>query len=230
VSNHQASDRVDSGEHDLNLLAAFAEDRLDAAERRRVIEHVSVCGDCRRTLAALARDAAQAQAHAPVRIVVVRPQVWLPLAAAVLVAAALAVWMSTSKSTSAPERTPVASDTHEPTRQAPTPPAPTEVPRSDAVPRRPERTQPPPQVEGLIARRGAERTVAGKTFRLVAGEWIDSAYDRLAGLPVVDVSTAADRSALLDRLPALKPYLDLGNRVTVVHDGTVYRVDTPPPQ
>ena len=41
-------------------------------------------------------------------------------------------------------------------------------------------------------------------------------------LPEVQVA-AKDREALLSRLPALREYARLGERVTVVHDGTVYR-------
>jgi hypothetical protein len=41
------------------------------------------------------------------------------------------------------------------------------------------------------------------------------------------VKTTPDRDALIAKTPALKPYLDLGPRVTVVHQGTVYRFDLP---
>ena len=58
---------------------------------------------------------------------------------------------------------------------------------------------------------------------MIAGEWVDVDYDRLTGLPEVEVTTDSDRHALLARLPALEPYAALGSRVTVVHAGTVYR-------
>jgi hypothetical protein len=58
---------------------------------------------------------------------------------------------------------------------------------------------------------------------MVAGEWIDADYDRLTGLPEVEVTADSDRRALLARIPALVPYAALGSRVTVVHAGTVYR-------
>jgi Ca-activated chloride channel family protein len=70
--------------------------------------------------------------------------------------------------------------------------------------------------------------VAGKTFRLVFGEWIDADFDGSALLPEVSVSTPEERSALLARIPALVPYAALGERVLVVHDGTVYRFQLDP--
>ena len=63
----------------------------------------------------------------------------------------------------------------------------------------------------------------GKTFRLVAGEWIDSAYDPPALLPVRDLVGPDARTDVLARIPALAPYAALGANVTVVHEGVVYR-------
>ena len=57
------------------------------------------------------------------------------------------------------------------------------------------------------------------------GVWVDTAYDPLQLLPVTDITTREARAALLVRTPALKPYADLGPRVTIVLDGTVYRFD-----
>ena len=71
--------------------------------------------------------------------------------------------------------------------------------------------------------RGAERRVGDKRFRLVAGEWIDAAYDPMDARPVVAVTTPAERAVLLERLPALRPFADLGERVIVVHGGSVYK-------
>jgi hypothetical protein len=42
-------------EHDLDALAAFAEQRLDESARAGVIEHLATCGQCRATLAAISR-------------------------------------------------------------------------------------------------------------------------------------------------------------------------------
>jgi hypothetical protein len=60
-------------------------------------------------------------------------------------------------------------------------------------------------------------------FRLAGGEWIDAAYDPDALLREVEVSAGTDRAGVLKRIPALEPYAALGRRVTVVHEGTVYR-------
>jgi hypothetical protein len=58
---------------------------------------------------------------------------------------------------------------------------------------------------------------------MVAGEWIDSAYDPEALLPSVDVASADARRDLLARIPALAPYAAIADRVIVVHEGIVYR-------
>jgi hypothetical protein len=88
-------------------------------------------------------------------------------------------------------------------------------------------TPKPPADPGTTRRSGSEREVAGRRFRLEAGTWIDTGYDQFALLPVVDVRTAEERDALVAKVPALKPFLELGPRVTVVHAGTVYRFDLP---
>lgn len=73
--------------------------------------------------------------------------------------------------------------------------------------------------------RSGLRETAGKTFRFVAGEWVDQAYDRRARLPEVRVTAAAEREAVVQREPALAPFSALGRRVLVVVDGTVYVFD-----
>ena len=221
MSNDRPSDRVHTNDSppDLNLLAAFAENRLAAGERARVIEHVSRCVNCRETVAALVREGSTAGAGS--RSIMRRPAAWLALAAAVLLAIGLtarfrplrveppqSAAISAPRSISAPATTDVPTST--PAATSPPPPA-------------------APTSEGLLARRSGQRIVGGKTFHLVAGEWIDSGYDRLADLPVVQVATPAERAALLARLPALKPYAALGNRVVVVVDAVVYRFDVPLP-
>lgn len=65
--------------------------------------------------------------------------------------------------------------------------------------------------------------VNGKMFRLVAGEWIDSAYDPVALLPVQDIAGPDARTSLLERMPSLAQYAALGPRVIVVFEGVVYR-------
>ena len=77
---------------------------------------------------------------------------------------------------------------------------------------------------GPLARRGGlTRNVAGKTFYLVAGEWVDAAYDPAAALPAKDVAGTAGRAAVLEKSPGLRRYAALGDGVTVVFEGTVYR-------
>jgi hypothetical protein len=78
-----------------------------------------------------------------------------------------------------------------------------------------------------VTRGNAEREVAGQRFRLEAGTWVDVSYDPFKLLPAVDVRSTAERDALLTRVPALRPFLSLGPKVTVVHAGTVYRFDLP---
>jgi len=83
--------------------------------------------------------------------------------------------------------------------------------------------RPDPLGPEILATRGAGRRVAGKTFRLAAGEWTDASFDAAAELPITDVNGPDERAALLSRLPALAPYAALGARVVVVFEGTVYR-------
>jgi len=146
----------------------------------------------------------------------------LATAAVLLVAVGVAVRLRTTPAPLAPVP---------PTIAAP----PTDRP-SPAAASEPSRPRPANTAAGqagnaadLQTLRGNERKVGAKTFRLVAGEWMDAAYDSLAGLDVVEVKTADDRVQLLRRMPALAPYSALGNRVTVVFDGVVYRFDTPAP-
>jgi hypothetical protein len=94
----------------------------------------------------------------------------------------------------------------------------------------PTPTNPPvpaPTVDPGTTRRSGEREIASRRFRLEAGTWIDMAYDPFKLLPVVDVRTTAERDALVARVRGLQPFLALGARFTVVHDGTVYRFDLP---
>ena len=174
--------------HDLNLLAASLEDRLDDQERAGLTLHLAGCAECRQTLALLARAGAEE------RLSLIRGRfgrlprhVWLPLAASLFIAVSLAGWLYRPLPREGLERT-----TH-------------------------------PLDERLLLKRGGERQAAGKTFRLVAGEWIDAAFDPGQALPTVVVSGADERSALLSRLPDLAPYAALGERVVVVFEGTVYR-------
>lgn len=207
--------------HDPNDLAAFAEGRLEAGARARMIAHVAECRDCRQTLAELLRAGSAAQAG---RSVLARPRVWMPVAASVAILATGVLLVTHSRTPSRVEQPPA------PARVAPgDPPAPSAQPPAGAVapptPSNPAagNAAPPSDAGDLLRRRGGERHVAGKTFRLVAGEWIDTAYDPLALLPAVDIRSASQRREVLERIPALQPFASLGTRVTVVLDGTVYR-------
>jgi hypothetical protein len=229
---------VNDPPHDLNLLAAFAEDRLDPDERRRVTEHLAACLECRGTLAALAHGVPTTSATVGRRggSLLRRPQVWRPVAASVVVATGVAVRLLTVRPTTPPDATGSGAVPSTATAPAnPNPPAASTAP-APAVPRAPSTgvQGPAPSVatstDDLRARRGAERTIAGKTFHLVAGEWIDAGYDRVGDLPVVEVRTPEERTALLRRLPRLAPYAALGTRVTVVFDDVVYRFDAPSPE
>jgi hypothetical protein len=194
-------------EHDLNRLAAFVEQRLDGGEREAVVQHLVTCGECREIVAGLAREGvgvSRPEARAGLRTIV-----WLPIAASLVIAIG-AGWMVMSRQT--------------PGGVSPLPEAPKEAPQVQAPP--PD-VIPPPQRPPDVKRSPTDREISGRRFRLEAGTWIDTGFDPFALLPAVDVRTAADRDALLARLPALKPFLELGPKVTVVHNGTVYRFDLP---
>lgn len=79
--------------------------------------------------------------------------------------------------------------------------------------------------EEPLMKRGAARAVAGKTFRMTGGEWLDTSFDVSTALPTVIVRGRDERSAALQRIPDLVPYAELGDRVTVVWNGTVYRFE-----
>jgi hypothetical protein len=83
----------------------------------------------------------------------------------------------------------------------------------------------PAEGDGADVRRGAERIVDGKTFRLEDGIWVDRASDDAGDLPTMVVQGAEQRAELLARLPQLEKYSDLGSRVIVVSEGTVYRFE-----
>jgi hypothetical protein len=180
--------------------------------------HLADCRDCRETLAlSSAASTAGAPSERPAAF---RVPTWLAAAAAL----ALAGWFGYRTFTvERVERLPAPDSP----RQAPLPaaspaapdaPAPLVPPPSTSAP------QVPPAVEEepLATKRGSERRIGSKTFRFVAGEWVDSAFDPTAGLPVVEARTAGERRALVGRVPALAPFARMGGRVTVVVDGTVY--------
>ena len=201
-----------SDQHDLNSLAAFLEGRLDPLERREIERRLADCVDCRETLAVWSRGASSPANARPASL-----SRWLAAAAALAVAGWLGYRVASEGRRAIPPASP--------------PPAAPAARATAAVPRDEPPATAAPSVEPaavtpepLQAKRGtADRRVGNKTFRLVAGEWIDAAYDPIAGLPETTIRTDAARAELLAKIPALAAYARLGRRVTVVQQGTVYR-------
>ena len=210
----------DDHEHDLNALAAHLEGRLEGEERQRTIDHLSRCLQCRETAALLSRSQpALAEKSGDPSVDrgmarTARPW-WLGLAAAAVVGTAVAVRVLSPSSSPHREPASVATAADSPksppveAARTPSPSAPVSRPVLD---------------EGLLARRGGVKRVAGKAFRPVGGEWVDMSYEPTAGLPEVDIGGPDERRRILSRVPALAPYFALGDRVVVVFEGTVYRL------
>ena len=79
-------------------------------------------------------------------------------------------------------------------------------------------------------RTDAVRRVEGKTFYLIDGVWTDSEFKAEARLPETVVVFGSDEYfALLKQLSKLGSYFSLGERVVVVLEGRVYRVNAPAP-
>ncbi len=73
------------------------------------------------------------------------------------------------------------------------------------------------------------RSVAGKTFYLRDGVWIDAEFKVESKLPEAAlVFGTDDYFALLRREPRLSEFFALGERVVVVFKDRVYRVGTTP--
>jgi hypothetical protein len=180
--------------HDLNLLAGFAEGRLDEQERARALAHLAQCRVCRAPLAEHGRVAATPPAPAAA----VPPErnrsrwpgarTWLRVAASVVLCTFAGLAFVRGPAVGPVE--PAAGGAFD---------------------------------EQLLVRRGAVRVVAGKTFRVRAGEWTDTSFNADAQLPAVSIRGPRERAEWLMRIPELEPYARLGNRVTVVWNGTAYR-------
>jgi len=196
---------------DLNAIAAFADGRLSTADRAALVGHLTDCAECRSTLAALARGLPRSARF-------VRTAGWLSLAATLVLAATVGtiVWRAHRGVQSA-----AGSPAGRPTAEPGVPASGIARPPFTGSPA--PQPGPPTETPSLADRRGAIRQVGGKTFRLVAGEWLDSAYDPVGLLPVERVDEAGARAALLARIPALQPFAALGPRVLVMYDGAVYR-------
>jgi hypothetical protein len=189
-------------EPDLNRLAALAEGALDAVAAEQLRSHLSDCRPCRETAALMARALT---GETPRRRSLPPAAGWLALAATLVLATVVGVKVSRVETIPVPAAAPS--------------PAPVVAPPVEATP-----LPAPLAVAPEVKRGGGERTIGGKTFRLVAGEWIDSAYDATAGLAIVEATGPEARRQLLTEHPALAPYLALGDRMLVVLDGTVYRL------
>lgn len=203
---------------DLNTLAAYIEGRLPARDRAAITAHLAECAQCRAALATWSRSGradAGTRRTARSRVSI---RTWMPIAASLAVLAVSATLLTRAnrepasdlprRSTAAdivlpPEATAAAA---EPAPQAGTP------------------SQPPAAGDETVTRGATIRLVGGKRFQFVAGEWIDEAYDPLALLPVETIAGPDLRRSLVRRIPALRAYDALGSRVTVVHDGRVYRL------
>jgi anti-sigma factor RsiW len=208
------------GEPDLNAVAAYAEGRLAPAERLSVEGHLASCAECRGTAALYVR----AQGGEGGRRGVSPALRWLAAAAGLLLATVVGLRVAWLNQSSAPLKASPTPPAPAGSAARPVLPEPPPAPREGQPPARPaDRPPSEPIDESLLAKRGAAKRVAGKTFRLVVGEWRDSELDPVSELPVVEIRTAEERDALLARLPALTPYAGIGDRVTVVLDGTVYR-------
>jgi hypothetical protein len=212
---------------DLNAIAAFVDDRLAHAERVVVVQHLSECAECRVMLAAFGRAQAAFPSRPHESVGLTRrlraPATWLLLAATVTIATSVGLLVSRGGS----EADRVLSNGRPPQPEVPSaaPTAAVSPPLSATAPETRSTPAPkplPPAADDLTTRRSGVRQLGGKTFRLVAGEWVDSDYDPLSLLPVETVS-ASTRASLLDRMPELKPYAALGPNVLVVHRGVVYR-------
>jgi Ca-activated chloride channel family protein len=76
----------------------------------------------------------------------------------------------------------------------------------------------------------AVRRVAGKTFYMIDGVWTDSEFKAESRLPETALSFGSDEYfALLRQFPKLGSYFSLAERVVVVFEGRVYRVNAAAP-
>jgi Ca-activated chloride channel family protein len=81
-------------------------------------------------------------------------------------------------------------------------------------------------LDGADDKTSVARQVAGKTFYLIDDVWTDSEFKAESGLPeTVLVFGSDDYFALLQQKSKLGSYFSLGERVVVVFEGRVYRVN-----
>ena len=208
------------GSPNIDALAAYLEGTLEPPERALVEEHLARCGECRSTVAVFAR--ARGVERRPARAAS-----WLAAAAGLFVAAAVGVRVASTASRPSPP----AAAPPERLPEVVAPPASSADPVRPAAPAEAATDPPSGETAGETGetRRSGAKIVGGKTFELVAGRWMDRDFDPTADLPAVTVSSEQERKALFARLPELAAYARLGDRVLVVHGGTVYRFEPPGP-
>jgi|SRR5882672_7347101 len=210
-------DHANRSEPDFEALAAFVEDSLGRSERAALLEHFASCERCRTIVAELAR------ARAATRPIGSLIAVALPLAASLMVAAAggSVYWLvrTTSSSRVLPAVEP--SKPNPPAPAQPSSPGGTPSVSPSGTPASGRSTTPPDATDRTRA--AGTRSLGGKTFRLVAGEWIDVEYRLIDALPIDDVRSREE----LEMLDILRPFAVLGRRFTVVVDDRVYRVAIP---
>ena len=79
-------------------------------------------------------------------------------------------------------------------------------------------------------RADAVRRASGKTFYLIDDVWTDSEFKSESRLPETAVRFGSEEYfALLKQDPKLSSYFSLGERVVVIFEGRVYRVNAAAP-
>ena len=80
--------------------------------------------------------------------------------------------------------------------------------------------------EQIIVRNTAQNQfVANKNFINQTNVWVDSEFTESSRLSEVSIKFASDEYfKLIEREPALAPYLSLGEQVVIVWKGKVYRI------
>ena len=80
------------------------------------------------------------------------------------------------------------------------------------------------------ARTDAVKRVGGKTFYLLDGVWTDSEFKEETKLPETALTFGSDEYfAVLKQHPKLASFFSLGERVVVVFEGRVYRINAATP-
>jgi len=86
------------------------------------------------------------------------------------------------------------------------------------------------RIEGADEAPSVVKRAGGKTFYLRDGAWTDSEFKPEAQLPETTVTFGSDQYfALLKQKPALARYFSLAERVVVVFEGRIYRVNAATP-